>query len=398
MSMTDAAHAAHRHRAAKRLALICFLTFVTLPGHGQESVRPSLEDRGMPSAFVSGPVLGVTAFRGRTLHYEVIDGMAIHAGDMVLGPAEEAAAASNTRKPTKRDLIPWLDRRNISAIEEDYRWPDGRVPYVIDPDVRDPERIHEAIEEWNSKTVITLLPRTAEPDYVRFQFAESGNCRSRVGKVGGEQAIRVPRFGCSTSTFTHEIGHAVGLWHEHEREDRDEYLMVLDENRVNAASPALIADHPASGPYDYLSVMHYSALAFSDNGKAVLETIPPGMPLRIGRLSAGDIDGVARMYGMPPSTTTVSANPPGLDVIVDGIRVTTPATFTWLPGSDHTLEAPSPQSADDNRYLFGRWNDNGDQKHTVKADPDSTWFEANFIEPTPLCRSKSTLRTPVRSR
>ena len=121
--------------------------------------------------------------------------------------------------------------------------------------------------------------------------------------------------------------------------------------------------------YDYSSVMHYRQV----------RTIPPGIPVRSERLSSGDIDGVARLYGTVPTATTITTNPAGLQILVDGESVTTPAQFDWNPGSTHTVQAVSPQTVGAERFVFGRWSDEGGARRTLTADAESTWFEANYI-------------------
>ena len=58
----------------------------------------------------------------------------------------------------------------------------------------------------------------------------------------------MPPQGCDAYAVAHEIVHAVGLWHEHQREDRDEFLTVLDENLDKRNKGAYRAEHPAPGP------------------------------------------------------------------------------------------------------------------------------------------------------
>ena len=336
-----------------------------------------------------GPA-GPAVSQGLELPYIVVDGMAVHAGDMVLGRADSLRSATDSSRRPMLTAPSGPVRRDTPSRDTLFRWPLGRIPYVIDNDISDEQRqaILGAIAEWNDKTVISLVERTTETDFARFTRVPSGNCRADVGMLGGEQGIYLPPEGCSPASVAHEIGHTVGLFHEHQRTDRNAYLTLLGDNLDKSKLDAYRDVHPGSGPYDYASVMHYDLASNSSNGDYVMETVPPGILVSGGRwedsdsavrLSQGDIDGVARYYGRPPKATSITTNPPGLDIVIDGVRIKTPARLAWKANTTHVLEAPSPQGGDATRYLFGRWNDGGERVRTVTITPDTTWLEANFI-------------------
>ena len=55
--------------------------------------------------------------------------------------------------------------------------------------------------------------------------------------VFGRQIINIGQ-GCGNKgTVMHEIGHAVGFWHEHSRTDRDKYIKILNKHVMPGMGP-----------------------------------------------------------------------------------------------------------------------------------------------------------------
>jgi hypothetical protein len=169
---------------------------------------------------------------------------------------------------------------NIPAPEP---WPYGVIFYEIRAGDFSENRIEEivlAMREWEAYTgFLKFVPRTDQPNYVVIQNEED-ECYSYVGMHGGPQPLNLAE-GCYYSTILHELGHAIGLRHEHQRFDRDEYMTINWKNiRFSGLSNFLKysqTSYPILGPYDPLSIMHYEDFDFSKNGK---KTITPKKPIR----------------------------------------------------------------------------------------------------------------------
>ncbi len=345
-----------------------------------------------------------------------------------------AAAASRVRPSS------------LTIAYSQYLWPKvggiATVYYLIDPasDPNAKSKITSAIGIFNADFPNVIrwraLPSGSNANYVDINLSAadlSGVCEANEGYEAIKGQPMTGSTNCTLGTILHEMGHVIGLWHEQSRPDRASYIDLYYRNVIKGSwSNFLVAadDAQTIGAYDYASVMQYIPFAFSATGGPVIETIPAGIPLGgyagVPALatsapampsfdySAGDKEAIERLYGAPPTSITVTSNPVGLSVIVDGVTVTTPQTYSWPLYSSHTLDVPSevqtlagavlnsnPLATTTFYYTYGRWNDSTAQAHTITVTPGDgslpfpvtapqlATYSANFIQLVPYTSSIS---------
>jgi len=101
-------------------------------------------------------------------------------------------------------------------------------------------------------------------------------CSAVIGKISETRPTNINLgAGCtSIGIATHELGHALGMMHEHARADRDEYVEIHWDNIQSGKAGNFFKSSGGDDdlvPYDLGSLMHYSATDFSNGTKEMFE-------------------------------------------------------------------------------------------------------------------------------
>uniref|UniRef100_A0A0N4ZMC0 Zinc metalloproteinase n=1 Tax=Parastrongyloides trichosuri TaxID=131310 RepID=A0A0N4ZMC0_PARTI len=218
-------------------------------------------------------------------------------GDIFLSPNQAKQLLDNLNSRQARSL----------TNDEDAFWKEMPIKYRFHESLTffTISQIIEAIQFWEDNTCISFqnIQQPIDGDYIEF-FKGQG-CYSMIGKFGGRQGISIGE-GCERiGVIEHEIGHALGLWHQQSRPDALDYIDFVKDYIL----PSYLADFEVRTnedinslgiPYDLGSVMHYGPTAFSVDGiTRTLITKNPLYQMTIGqreKLSFFDLGIVNKAY------------------------------------------------------------------------------------------------------
>jgi hypothetical protein len=124
-----------------------------------------------------------------------------------------------------------------------------------------------AIDELQLKTQWKFVRRANDFNYI--EFINGPGCFSKIGKAYfGKQQI-IFNQNCDERAAVHELCHAIGMVHEHQRSIRDDYIEVYPDNVEDGRESQYVKLFSFlelyTGPYDINSIMHYNNDTFAKN-------------------------------------------------------------------------------------------------------------------------------------
>ncbi|GFS91404.1 astacin-like metalloprotease toxin 1 [Nephila pilipes] len=148
------------------------------------------------------------------------------------------------------------------------------ILYKIEPSLSYNQRLIEsAMEEIEKHSRIEFVERYNQRCYLQITkedgcyFEGASRCSPRIS-LG---------MGCrSFGTVLHELMHAIGFEHEHNRPDRDTYLIIhrenIDPDNMDQFRKLRLNQYTWNDfEIDFQSVMMYESYAFSKNGGITIE-------------------------------------------------------------------------------------------------------------------------------
>lgn len=252
---------------------------------------------------------------GETIYFMVTDGV-VSSGDMLLGyydmlvediKRHEASLEAQANGIETQAAISgkYCWQRFITCqIFHGRKWENGIVFWEYPGLTVDEQRqVLRIIREYERRTDLRFVNRSTGK---RIIFKRDGSgCNSWIGQVGGDgQTVNLSAAdGCfRDAVIRHEIGHAIGLIHEHQRPDRDNHINILEQNIRDGQEhnfQRIGRKMAYQTSYDTSSIMQYGSGVFSIGSETSNPTMTTKGNWRIpynNDLNANDVRAINSYY------------------------------------------------------------------------------------------------------